>query len=58
MISYDADQEPMLHVKIEGKLISMMLDTGACFSCLNPSYASHLPMSGKYVKTVGFSGLT
>ncbi len=35
-----------------------MLDTGASFSCLNPRYASHLPMSGKYIKTVGFSGVT
>ncbi len=58
MISCDADQEPMLKVNIEGKPINLMLDTGASFSCLNPRYASHLPMSGKYMKTVGFSGVT
>ncbi len=50
MISCDADQEPMLQVNIEGKSITLMLDTGASFSCLNPRYASHLPMSGKYIK--------
>ncbi|KAI2647270.1 Gag-Pol polyprotein [Labeo rohita] len=33
-------------------------EQGATFSCLNPIYASHLPMSGKYMKTVGFSGVT
>ncbi len=43
MISCDADQEPMLQVNIEGKPITLMLDTGASFSCLNPRYASHLP---------------
>ncbi len=48
----------MLQVNIEGKPITLMLDTGASFSCLNPRYASHLPMSGKYIKTVGFSGVT
>ncbi len=58
MISCDADQEPMLQVNIEGKPITLMLDTGASYSCLNPRYASHLPMSGKYIKTVGFSGVT
>ncbi len=58
MISRDADQEPMLQVNIEGKPITLMLDTGASFLCLNPRYASHLPMSGKYIKTVGFSGVT
>ncbi|KAL1268405.1 hypothetical protein QQF64_033768 [Cirrhinus molitorella] len=58
MITRDADQEPMLQVKTEGKPISLLLDTGATFLCLNPTYASHLPMSGKYMKTVGFSGVT
>ncbi|XP_016102534.1 uncharacterized protein [Sinocyclocheilus grahami] len=48
----------MLQANIEGKPISLMLDTGATYSCLNPRYASHLPMSGKYIKTVGFSGTT
>ncbi len=31
MISCDADQEPMLQVNIEGKPITLMLDTGASF---------------------------
>ena len=58
MISSNADQEPMLQVKIEDKITPIMLDTGATYSCLSPNYASHLPRSGKFVKTVGFSGLT
>ncbi|XP_054648258.1 uncharacterized protein LOC129190003 isoform X1 [Dunckerocampus dactyliophorus] len=34
----------------------MFVDTGATYTCVGPSYASHLPMSDKFVKTVGFSG--
>lgn len=36
----------------------MMVDTGATYTCVNLDYATHLPMSGKFVKTVGFSGQT
>ena len=36
----------------------MMIDTGATYTCVSPNYASHLPMSGKYAKTIGFSGNT
>ncbi len=43
MISCDADQEPMLQVNIEGKPITLMLDTGASFVfkskiCLAPPH--------------------
>lgn len=34
----------------------MMIDTGATYTCVSSNYASHLPMSGKYAKTIGFSG--
>ncbi len=34
----------------------MMVDTGAVYTCVNSNYASHLPLSGKFAKTIGFSG--
>jgi len=36
----------------------MMADTGATYTCVGSKYASHLPMAGKFAKTVGFSGQT
>ena len=36
----------------------MMADTGATYTCVGSKYASHLPMAGKFAKTVGFSGHT
>ncbi len=56
MLTTNANQEPMLQVKIEGKSTSMLVDTGAVHTCVNSNYASHLPMSGKFIKTIGFSG--
>ena len=35
-----------------------MADTGATYTCVGSKYASHLPMAGKFAKTVGFSGHT
>ncbi len=34
----------------------MMVDTGAVYTCVNSNYASHLLLSGKFAKTIGFSG--
>ncbi len=34
----------------------MMVDTGAVYTCVNSNYASHLPLTGKFLKTIGFSG--
>ncbi len=34
----------------------MMVDTGAVYTCVNSNYASHVPLSGKCAKTIGFSG--
>lgn len=48
----------MLQVQVEGRPTPMMVDTGAMYTCVSPNYALHLPMSGKFVKTVGFSGQT
>lgn len=47
----------MLPVHIGGKLINMLLDTGAAFTCLHPNDAHHLPRApGKFRRTIGFSG--
>ncbi len=34
----------------------MMVDTGAVYTCVNANYTSHLALSGKLAKTIGFSG--
>ncbi len=34
----------------------MMVDTGAVYTCVNLNCVSHLPLSGKLAKTIGFSG--
>ena len=52
-----ADKEPLLQVQIEGKQTPMLVDTGATYTCVSPNYATHLPMSEKFVATVGFSGI-
>ncbi|XP_034146322.1 uncharacterized protein LOC117593883 [Esox lucius] len=46
----------MLQVHINDRDTPMMVDTGATYTCISPNYASHLPRSGKYAKTIGFSG--
>ena len=45
-----------MQIKIEGKTTPMLLDTDAVYTCLNLRYASHLPLSGKFAKTIVFSG--
>ena len=49
-------EEPTLTVKLEGKQTSMLVDTGACYTCVNSEDATHLPMSDKFIETIGFSG--
>ena len=56
MITNGPEQEPIINVNIEGKIIPMMIDTGATCTCIRKEYASHLPLSGQYIQTVGFSG--
>ncbi len=56
ILTTKADQEPILQIDLEGKTIPMMVDTGAVYTCVNSNYASHLPLSGKFAKTIGFSG--
>lgn len=56
LITTGADTEPMLEVKIENKQTAMLVDTGATHTCVSPECTTHLPLSGKCVKTVGFSG--
>ncbi len=51
-----ADQEPILQIDLEGKTTPMILDTGAVYTCVNSNDVSHLPLSGKFAKTIGFSG--
>ena len=45
----------MINVNVGGS--PMMIDTGATCTCIQTKYAI-LPMSGQFVKTVGFLGKT
>lgn len=40
----------MLEVQIADRHVPMLVDTRATYTCVNPDYASLLPMSGKFVK--------
>ncbi|KAL6473215.1 hypothetical protein MHYP_G00194030 [Metynnis hypsauchen] len=35
----------------------MMVDSGAAFTCIRPEDAIHLPMSGQWIRTIGFEGV-
>lgn len=52
------DADPTVFVKINGREVELLADSGAVFSCLQPKDASHLPLSGHYVRTIGFAGLS
>lgn len=56
MLTSGADQEPMLQVQVGGKPTAMLVDTGATYTYVSLNYASNLPLSGKFVKTVGILG--
>ncbi len=56
ILTTKADQEPILQIDLEGETTPMMVDTGAVYTCVNSNYASHLPLSVKFTKTIGFSG--
>ncbi|XP_059848893.1 E3 ubiquitin-protein ligase Siah1 isoform X1 [Hypanus sabinus] len=58
MTTREADEEPIVQVMLEGQLTPMMIDSGATYTCVQPQYALHLPMTGTFIKTVGFSGKT
>ncbi|KAI4871735.1 hypothetical protein NFI96_008945, partial [Prochilodus magdalenae] len=34
-----------------------MMDSGAAFTCIRPEDAIHLPMSGQWIRTIGFDGV-
>lgn len=57
MILTQPQEEPIIMVTIDQKVIPFMVDTGAIHSCIGRRGA-HLPMSASSVKTVGFSGNT
>ena len=52
-----ADAEPMLQVVIEDKQTPMLVDTGDAYTCVSQKHATHLPMSNKFVETMGYSGI-
>ena len=49
-------QEPVVQIEIEGERVPMLVDTRVTYTFIGLKDASHLPMSDKSVKTVGFSG--
>ena len=51
------EEDPMVCVKVNNQPLKMMVDSGAAFTCVQPKDATHLPMSGKFVRTIGFEGI-
>ena len=50
------EEEPMVSVRLAGRNIRMMADSGATYTCVRKADAGYLPQSGQYVRIVGFSG--
>ena len=51
------EQDPTICVKVNDQPLRMMVDSGAAFTCVQPKDATHLPLSGKFVRTIGFEGI-
>ncbi len=46
--------DPTILVGVNGQLLEVMVNSGVVFTCIGPNDAKHLPMSGKFVRTIGF----
>ena len=57
MVVSGPDQDPVIRVNVNGRPLELMADCGAAFTCIRPDDATHLPMSGKHVRTIGFEGV-
>ena len=44
-------------VKINGRPLKVMADSGAAFTCIRSNDAIHLPMSGQFIRTIRFEGI-
>ncbi|XP_061634473.1 uncharacterized protein LOC133480455 isoform X2 [Phyllopteryx taeniolatus] len=44
-------------VRVNDHPLLAMVDSGAAFTCIRPEDAMHLPMSGRFVRTIGFEGV-
>lgn len=51
------EQDPTILVKVNDHPLRVMVDSGAAFTCIRPKDATHLSMSGKFVRTIGFEGV-
>jgi len=51
------EQDPTILVEVNNQPLTMMVDSGAAFTCVQSKDAIHLPMSGKFVRTIGFEGV-
>ena len=40
----------MINVNVGGRLVPMMIDTGATCTCIQKKYAEDIPMLGSWVK--------
>lgn len=43
-------------VKVNDRLLEVMADSGATFTCIWPEEAIHFPMSGQFIWTIRFEG--
>ena len=46
-----------IKVKVNNRPLEVMADSGAAFTCIRPEDATHLPMSGQLIRTIGFEGV-
>ena len=44
-------------MKVNNRPLEVMADSGAAFTCIRPEDATHLPMSGQLIRTIGFEGV-
>ncbi len=51
------EEDPTIVVEVNNKPLEVMVDSGAAFTCIRPEDATHLPMSGKFVRTIRFEGV-
>ena len=51
------EEDPTIWVKVNSRPLQLMADCGAAFTCIRPKDATHLPMSGNHVRTIGFEGI-
>ena len=51
------ERDSTISVKVNHLPLKVMVDNGAAFTCIRPEDATHIPMSGKLIWTIGSEGV-